>query len=75
MLASVPTPAGAAVAISLTAMMAFSRTDFHQRIELPRWLPWAFLVLLGIASVWFALGHPDVLLEPSLELSPSALAK
>ena len=66
MLAPVSGAPAAAMAISLTAMMAFSRSDLPRRRQLPRWLPWAFLIVLGIASVWFALGHPDALVKPGV---------
>jgi len=66
MLALASSPPAAAMAISLTAMMAFSRSDLPRGRQLPQWLPWAFLIVLGITSVLFALGHPNALADPSI---------
>ncbi|MBV9825388.1 MAG: hypothetical protein JO001_06915 [Alphaproteobacteria bacterium] len=67
MMPALVTNTPAAVAISLTAMMVFSRSKpGWKRVAVPSWVPWAFLVVLGISSCWFAVTHPDALYDSGL---------
>ena len=69
MTAALVSDAPTALALSLTAVMAYSRANpWPWPTNLPAWLPWTFLILLGVGSCWLAIGHPEALYEPGLEI-------
>jgi hypothetical protein len=54
------------LALAATTAMAFGgATTAGWTIRLPNWLPWAVLATMGVVSCWFAISHPDSMIEAS----------